>query len=498
MTSVIYTESPSPITIICSESGLPGSAGVDGADGVDGVDGDSAYVYIAYASASDGTGFTTTFNASLDYVAILSSTTEITTPAAGNFTGLWKKYKGEDGVNGDPGSGIVWRGTWSVATSYVQYDAVGYAGSSYIANASSLNKIPGVDVEWDLWVGKGDTGETGATGAAGTDGAQGPQGPQGPAGDPGSGIVWLGAWNSGTTYVQYDAVSYNGSSYVANAGSLNKVPGVDVEWDLWVAKGTTGDAGAAGADGTDGTNGTDGADGNSAYVYIAYASASDGTGFTMTFNAALDYIAILSSVTEIVTPSASDFAELWKKYVGEDGADGADGADGVGNVSIDAIWDTAGDIAVGTGANTATRLAKGTAGKVLTAGATTISWETPSAATPTEIDAHTAVSPSAAQLASTNMTTIHNYGQAAANVNITLPTPTANLGALCTVATARSNYWRFTCTGKIYLNGSTTAKNYVQYSAPAVGNYFSFFTAKIADGSYAYYIADGVGSLVAG
>jgi hypothetical protein len=116
--------------------------------------------------------------------------------------------------------------------------------------------------------------------------------------------------------------------------------------------------------------------------------------------------------------------------------------------------------------------------------------------TPVEIDAHEAASPTAAQLSAINATTIHNYSQAAADVNVTLPTPAANLGALVTVSTAQAaNYWRFTCTGKIYLNGSATAKNYVQFAAPAVGNYFSFFTAKIADGSYAYYVSEGVGAL---
>ena len=114
-----------------------------------------------------------------------------------------------------------------------------------------------------------------------------------------------------------------------------------------------------------------------------------------------------------------------------------------------------------------------------------------------ELDGHVAISPTVVQLASINMTTIHNSGQAAADVNITLPTPAANLRAVCTVATAQgANYWRFTCTGKIYLNGSATAKNYVQYTAPAVGNYFTIFTAKIADGSYAYYVTDGAGTLV--
>lgn len=39
--------------------------------------GDSAYVYIAYASDDTGTGFTNTFNPSLDYVAIKSTTSPI-------------------------------------------------------------------------------------------------------------------------------------------------------------------------------------------------------------------------------------------------------------------------------------------------------------------------------------------------------------------------------------------------------------------------------------
>ena len=61
------------------------------------------------------------------------------------------------------------------------------------------------------------------------------------------------------------------------------------------------------------------------YLYIAYASDDSGTGFTMTFNAALDYVAMLQSATEITSPQASDFAGLWKKYAGDDGTPGVDG-----------------------------------------------------------------------------------------------------------------------------------------------------------------------------
>lgn len=52
-------------------------------------------------------------------------------------------------------------------------------------------------------------------------------------------------------------------------------------------------------------------------------------------------------------------------------------AGGTGNVAADAIWDVAGDLAVGTGPNAAARLAKGTDGFILKSGATTLEW-TPS------------------------------------------------------------------------------------------------------------------------
>ena len=71
--------------------------------------------------------------------------------------------------------------------------------------------------------------------------------------------------------------------------------------------------GAQGTAGTDGTNGTDGA---SAYVYIAYADDSSGTGFTLTFNSTKHYIAIKTTTSPIVSPIASDFTGLWVIYSG--------------------------------------------------------------------------------------------------------------------------------------------------------------------------------------
>lgn len=191
-----------------------GNTGATGATGSDGADGDSAYVYIAYASDASGTGFTTTFNAALDYIAVKATTTEITTPQASDFTGLWKNYKGATGAQG------------------IQ-------------------------------------GETGLTGATGADGA----------------------------------------------------------------------------DGTDGVN---------AYVYIAYASDNSGTGFTTTFDANLDYVAIKTTTTEIVTPQASDFTGLWKNYKGATGPQGIQGIQGVagtngtdGTDGLDITWKGAYDNGTG-------------------------------------------------------------------------------------------------------------------------------------------------------
>lgn len=80
-------------------------------------------------------------------------------------------------------------------------------------------------------------------------------------------------------------------------------------------------------------------------------------------------------------PAAPSDAD-WKLYAMPDGvyarssnaAVGPFGAVGVGAVATDAIWDAAGDLAVGTGANTAARLAIGTSGYVLTSNGTTAAW----------------------------------------------------------------------------------------------------------------------------
>jgi hypothetical protein len=59
-----------------------------------GENGANAYVYIGYASDDLGTGYSATPSPGLDYVAFLATDTEIATPTAGDFTGLWMQTGG--------------------------------------------------------------------------------------------------------------------------------------------------------------------------------------------------------------------------------------------------------------------------------------------------------------------------------------------------------------------------------------------------------------------
>ena len=75
----------------------------------------------------------------------------------------------------------------------------------------------------------GVAGPIGATGAAGLTGAPGATGAAGPIGATGAtGLLFQGPWNSSTTYAQADAVSFNGSSYIAlQSNNLNQPPDIE-------------------------------------------------------------------------------------------------------------------------------------------------------------------------------------------------------------------------------------------------------------------------------
>ncbi len=60
----------------------------------------NAFVYIAYASDDAGSDFTMIFDPDLDYYAIKSTATAISSPQASDFSGLWKNVKGAPGLSG--------------------------------------------------------------------------------------------------------------------------------------------------------------------------------------------------------------------------------------------------------------------------------------------------------------------------------------------------------------------------------------------------------------
>jgi hypothetical protein len=76
----------------------------------------------------------------------------------------------------------------------------------------------------------------GAQGPVGNTGPQGPVGPDGPQGDPGGITAWEGGWVTATAYSEGDAVSHNGSSYVArqdHTSGATSEPGVGASWETY-------------------------------------------------------------------------------------------------------------------------------------------------------------------------------------------------------------------------------------------------------------------------
>ncbi len=128
--------------------------------------------------------------------------------------------------------------------------SLGYTGSQGPIGYTGSQGIQGIT---------GNTGYTGSKGDIGYTGSQGNTGYTGSKGDQGIGVVWTGEWSSQTTYQVDEQVEYNGSQWVSNTqGNLNKVPGIDPEWDLLVEKGQTGYTGSRGQTGQTGYTGSKG------------------------------------------------------------------------------------------------------------------------------------------------------------------------------------------------------------------------------------------------
>lgn len=102
-------------------------------------------------------------------------------------------------------------------------------------------------------------GESGITVVEVRLGVPGPQGIQGIQGVPG--INWQGVWSGATAYVVDDAVSYNGSSWIALRSNTNVAPVEGLDWTIVAAKGDQGIQGIQGPQGIQGIQGNQGIQG---------------------------------------------------------------------------------------------------------------------------------------------------------------------------------------------------------------------------------------------
>ena len=98
-------------------------------------------------------------------------------------------------------------------------------------------------------------------------------------------------------------------------------------------------------------------------------------------------------------------------------------------------------------------------------------------------------------------TMISNYGQAAADVHLDLPTAAAGLNFIAIVGTAQAaNFWKLRAdtNDKIYLDGVAGSDNgYVGLAAPAVGDYATFITFQTGANAWDWICKSGYGTWVA-
>ncbi|HEX3800266.1 MAG TPA: hypothetical protein VH413_16340 [Verrucomicrobiae bacterium] len=190
----------------------------------------------------------------------------------------------------------LYTGPWSGTTNYTAGQMALDGGSLYIAKVANINLQPSLNgSQWGLAAAGGAAAYlyiAYATDASGTG--------------------FTNTFDSSKGYIA-----------VKNSTSPIATPQASDFAGLWKAY-----AGAAGADGNDGSNGSDGTNGASAYFYIAFASDTSGTGFSLTPNSSLGFVAWLTTNTQIVSPIAANFAGLWLPWKGINGTNGSNGTNG--------------------------------------------------------------------------------------------------------------------------------------------------------------------------
>jgi hypothetical protein len=295
---------------------------------------------------------------------------------------------GVTGAIGPQGPPMAFRNAWGNTSAYAAGNTVSENGTSYIALAQNTGVDPATDVSgpgttWAVLALKGSSGAaatvgvgtvttgaagtsasvtnsgssgaavfdftiprgpagsngvtraTGATGAEGVTGAQGPAGVPGPAGATGlqgPPVAFRNAWSGGTAYIIGDAVSENGTSYIALTANTAVDPAMDVSgsggnWAVLALKGNIGAIGApgaAGATGANGTNGTNGTNGAAATVGVGtVTTGAAGTSASVTNSGSSS-----AAVFNFTIPQGLVGAQGVQGPAGNTGAQGPAGATG--------------------------------------------------------------------------------------------------------------------------------------------------------------------------
>ena len=142
-------------------------------------------------------------------------------------------------------------------------------------------------------------------GPIGPQGNTGPTGPQGPVGP--AGLEWQGEWVSGTSYVEDDAVGYDGASWfciLATSGTT--APDLaTANWALLASQGAVGPTGPAGPIGPQGPEGT------ALLTYKSYAALLSCT------NSSTVTVTLLDSDLGVVTWTRSSIGNYGGSLPGE-------------------------------------------------------------------------------------------------------------------------------------------------------------------------------------
>ena len=256
---IAFRVSSTPLTPVVTDfagrwvrfQGLNGAAGANGTNGV------SAYLYTAYAADGMGTGFSLTPNSGLPYVAVITSTTPITTPTAADFEGGWQLLQGPAGATGPAGP----------------------------AGPAGLDGTDGV---------VGDTGPTGATGPAGS------------AGTPAYVYVGWASDTNGTAFSTTPAPGLNCLAVLATNTAIVGTPAAANFTGLWVS--------VQGPHWGDGSGGRQRDQWRERVCVCGIRERRQRHGLQSGAGDRLNYIAIMLSSTPISVPTAATFAGMWQLY----------------------------------------------------------------------------------------------------------------------------------------------------------------------------------------